>query len=221
MRFLRVFYAPARLFEEERGNPNPWPPLLFDILVPLLLLFITIPQIQPALLEQALQQVPPEQQEAVRNFMSVRTILLTGSLSILLLTPIKLALIALIYQATIPFVGGALTFRESFTAVAYATVISTLAGIVKTPVMLLRKSLQAYTDLTLFAPGLKPGSPLWIILNRIDFFTLWSLAVLIIGLATFSGVPRKRTAVLVILLWAAFVILSAFLPFGAGRFGPR
>ena len=44
----------------------------------------------------------------------------------------------------------------------------------------------------------------------VDLFTFWAIALLVLGLSSAAGAPRRRVAILVVSLWLLFVLGKAW-----------
>lgn len=95
-------------------------------------------------------------------------------------------------------VGGAEgNYVHYFSGAALASVLDMiLGGILKSSLILLKKSMIVHTGLTMFFPGLDFRSLSFIALSQFDFFSLWYLAALTLGIAAFARLSPKKSFVI-------------------------
>jgi hypothetical protein len=111
--------------------------------------------------------------------------------------------------------GGEAKFKKVFSVVAWSSLVGVLAGIIKTPLILSKGTLQGVTtSLAILLPTPEPGqspSVLYQLLTKFDVFTIWTIALYCIGLAVIYKFTTKKSATLVISLWIIWIIISVAL----------
>jgi hypothetical protein len=114
-------------------------------------------------------------------------------------------------------VGGKGRFRHARAITAYAMMITTLGSLVKLPMMIKQQTMVVSTGPAILLGDVEPTDKLFLFLNSgFDIFTLWSLAVTLIGVTFLYRLSMGKSAVAVILLWVVFTALGTF---GGGGFG--
>ena len=216
-KLIEIVYNPRKVFQEDGGFIIP-----FIAVIILSIVFLVI--LTPVRFEQILQNVteriqdlPQEQQERILGSMSVKNIIIRGGIAILIMVPIKIILQALIYQVSLPLIGGELSLKSSLFILSYANLISTFSGFLKVPVALISKNINVRTDLSIFLP--QGSGYLWKVLSQIDLFTIWSLGILGLGLSIMGKVEKKKAYILVGMLWLAYILLMPLIPWGRGGLG--
>ena len=216
-KLIEIVYNPRKVFQEDGGFIIP-----FIAVIILSIVFLVI--LTPVRFEQILQNVteriqdlPQEQQERILGSMTVKNIIIRGGIAILIMVPIKIILQALIYQVSLPLIGGELSLKNSLFILSYANLISTFSGFLKVPVALISKNINVRTDLSIFLP--QGSGYLWKVLSQIDLFTIWSLGILGLGLSIMGKVEQKKAYMLVGLLWLAYILLMPLIPWGKGGLG--
>jgi len=216
-KLIEIVYNPRKVFQEDGGFIIP-----FIAVIILSIVFLVI--LTPVRFEQILQNVteriqdlPQEQQERILGSMTVKNIIIRGGIAILIMVPIKIILQALIYQVSLPLIGGELSLKSSLFILSYANLISTFSGFLKVPVALISKNINVRTDLSIFLP--QGSGYLWKVLSQIDLFTIWSLGILGLGLSIMGKVEQKKAYMLVGLLWLAYILLMPLIPWGKGGLG--
>jgi Yip1-like protein len=131
--------------------------------------------------------------------------------------PVAIALIsllaALIYWVVFKLLGADFSYKSSFAVSLHAGLPNLVSALLTLPVVLNRSSL-GYADvksgsflksnLAFLAPE---NAKAWIIAlyASVDFFSLWSLVLSIIGFKALSRLTTKPVALVVILVWLLFV----------------
>jgi hypothetical protein len=164
--------------------------------------------------EEQMAQLTPEQRE---TRMKISTTITQG---IFLAGPVFLlgmgAVIALVLWGTINFgFGGKAQFGSIFTVWMYAmlpSVIKTLLGIVVLFAGVAPESFNiknfAPTNLGAFLNPADTNAALYSLATSIDFITIWSLALVGIGVAIVAGVKRSSGYIASFGWWAIVVLLG-------------
>jgi hypothetical protein len=98
-----------------------------------------------------------------------------------------------------------------FSGVAQASVLDmVLGGILKSTLVMLKKTMMVHTGLTMFFPGLDFRSLNFILLSQFDFFSLWYLTALALGIAAFAKIPLKKSLVITVMyfLFKSLVLVA-------------
>ncbi len=155
------------------------------------------------------QQLPPGSEERVLPAVKAFSIA-----AIVVLAPAFFFLVPAIFLLLNLF-GGELDYHRSLAVSLHASMPSALSALLTLPVVLSRgqislKDMQAgnllHSNLGFVAP--EATHPVaHALLMSLDLFTLWSLALLIVGYALAARVSRKLVATMVVSLWLLVVAL--------------
>jgi len=107
--------------------------------------------------------------------------------------------------------GAEGNYVHYFSGVAHASILDMLlGGVLKATLILLKKTMMVHTGLTLFFPGLDFRSLSFIVLSQFDFFSLWYLAALALGIAVFARISPRRSIFITVLyfLFKCLVLVS-------------
>lgn len=154
-------------------------------------------------------QIPPERLDAIReqimNAPAWRTYAQTGG-GTLIFVPIVAAITAGILLGIFnALMGGDAKFKQVFSIVLFSDAIMVVKTVFVTPLNYARESLSNPTTFAALLPMLDDTSLLSKVLGSIDFFVLWWLFSLAIGV----GVVYKRpTRGIAIGLIAVYVVLA-------------
>ena len=146
-----------------------------------------------------------------------RTVLQTGA-SIVVFTPVFYLVIAgILFGVFTAALGGGATFKQVFTTIVHAGVISTIGQLFTYPIFYLRESMASATNLGVLFPMLAENSFPAKLLGMIDLFTVWWVVLLAIGLAVLY---RRKTRPIALSFFAIYgVIAVAIAAFQAMRSG--
>jgi hypothetical protein len=116
-------------------------------------------------------------------------------------------------------------FKETLSATAHGLLPAFVSPLLAIPAVLARGQLAPDeaarllpSSLAALAPAAPP--PLAAALSAIDVFSLWSLALVALGMARASGASRRRAFAVTIVLFLAYVALVKVVPAAAMAGGP-
>lgn len=213
-RIVGVLVSPAKTFRAIAERPTWLVPMLVLIVLGSVFWYGAAPKIDwqgtlTTKLERAGREVEPERLEAVLPFLEKGgTALMLGAT--VLLPWIVYPLLALIYRGLLRRAGGELSFRTSLGVLVYGFMPGVVASVLAFPILLRSESLNLYDpgfvtpNLTVFADA-ETGLALWVLFSNVGLFTLWTLALLVIGYSVAAKITRLRAAVCVVGLWAVWV----------------
>jgi hypothetical protein len=123
--------------------------------------------------------------------------------------------------------GGQLRYVTSLSVLIHALMPFAVAGLLSVPILLSRETLSMEelqsgsvlpSSLAVFAPE-EAGPRLIALLSSLDFFTLWTVVLLVIGYSLAARVSKTSAAVLVVVVWILLILLrvglAGFAPGGA------
>ncbi len=223
-RLTGVFAAPRRVFEDLRERPRWLIPIIL-VVVFLLVQAILVFTLRIGFAEQLqmLQErgVTPEQMVQVEKTLHGPLPLIFSAISIVIITPASLLIVALILNIFVPLLGGEGSFRRTFAVVTYSALIRIPALVIKTILIVLKGSTAVYTSLALVFPFVSQKSPFFSFLSRVDFFTIWELILISLGLGVVTRISGKKAYFVVFGIWLVYLILTSFLLGTRFRMGTR
>lgn len=133
----------------------------------------------------------------------------------LVILPIFLLIVAGILLAVFTLLGGGASFKQVYTVIVHASVVTVVGQVVIFPLNYAMGSMTASTNLRVLFPMLDDRSFLALLLGTVDLFRVWLVVVLAIGLGV---VYKRRTGPIAV----AFFILYALIAVGyAALFAAR
>jgi len=130
--------------------------------------------------------------------------------SALVISIIGVLFLAVVYNVSLPLLGGASDFKRTWAIVCNASLVAIPSAIVRGILVLLKRSAEVTTSLLLAAPSLKHGF-LSVVLARIDIFAIWQLILCAIGLSVVFGLKGSKSYLLVFSVWAVLTVIFALL----------
>jgi len=94
--------------------------------------------------------------------------------------------------------------------------VSILELIIKVPLMLQTQTIQVETGLALLLPASMDTSLLYRFFHRLDFFSIWRIFLMAMGMALLYRVNEKRARLILFGAWALAMFLLAWLIDGSG-----
>ena len=99
-------------------------------------------------------------------------------------------------------------YLQTLSVFGYSGLVDVLASIIKIPLMIANQTMRIDTGLGMLVAEGQTRTPLYVFLSKFDIFTFWQLAILIVGLSMLYKFSKGKTAVLVIVLWLIWVLIS-------------
>jgi hypothetical protein len=211
-----VLIAPRRTFGAIAERPTALVALVAATLLGAAVIYISFGKIAPEELLRSVEAsgrtLPPEL-DAVRLH---RFSLWSTVIGVLLASPLVTVVAAALFLAGIRLGGGDLDYRRALSVTVHGLLPLALAGLLTLPVILARESvgieeLQGGTlllsSLGAFAPE-DAGPALTALLTSVDLFSIWSLALLVLGFRIVARVSRGAAAVAVGTVWVLGVLLK-------------
>jgi hypothetical protein len=167
-------------------------------------------RIEESIRQQAAQgrDITAQQRQAMQVI--VKVIGYVGAVASVVLMPGILALLALILRAILNFAYGVrATFRQAFAVVAHSWVIATIASLFSTPLMYFKEDLVSPTRVGVLLPMLPEKGLATSFLNAVDFWHIWWICNLAIGLAVLYKGRTVSIAGVMLGLYACLALLIA------------
>ncbi len=209
VRFMQVFVSPAALFDSLRERPVWLDALVVTIVVALLVQFmIPAEMMREAIMSGLPADASPEQVEATEKIVGFTRSFgwIMAIVSTLVLFAFLAGLLKLVYGVLL---GGAVTFKQMFSATTHAQLINTAGALVTLPLIRATGDLKSTLSLHLLAPDLERGSWLLAFLQGLSLFGLWTMVVLGIAVSRMSAKVSAGSAIS--LLVGLYVLVKAVL----------
>ena len=154
------------------------------------------------MMEEKAAAMPPEQAEAVRAsipFMNSPMMNLISAAAGAISTVAIILLIALVYKAFIRALKGEIKYKQVLAVYTLAYMASIVGMVVKFAYMYFTGNLL-YLNLS---PTFKD-----VLLNNLDPFVIWQSILMVFGISAVSGIPEKKSIIIVAVMWLVALAIS-------------
>lgn len=214
-RLAGALFAPVDTFRDIARKPDILVPLVAILLVAVVGAMVMAPRVdfETAMREQIAKSnpdMPTEDTERMVRFTAAFSKAMVYASPVI--NVIFFAIIAGILLLVFRLFGGEVTFKQAFSVTLYAWLPLLVQGIVGVIIMLGRGSVSAedLSNLVMsnlgFLVDMKANPVAFALLSSIDVFTLWSLALFIIGFSFISQMSKAKSAAIILSLWAVMVL---------------
>jgi hypothetical protein len=211
-RIVSIFFFPKNTFLEIKENPR-WiiPFSIYIVILAITIIFtflITredVISIQKKLLED--KGMNHEQIEKTISLMYTPFPILIGIISSIIVFSCLLLVFSGAITLLVIFWGRKVSFSHLFSVICYSNLVKIIAHIVKWIVIGFTKSFPV-TSFALFTPFLKKNSLLLKFLSKADFFTLWEMVLISLGLSITNNLKKSSSYFIVFFLWILSIIVQ-------------
>jgi hypothetical protein len=219
-RIAGVLFAPAEAFQEIARRPDIVAPLLLIVALGFVSTFMIVPRFdfESFTAEQASQirQKSPnmsaaDAERAGRMGAAVSKMFLWTAPVVGI---VIFVVLAAIFLFAFRLMGGEGTYAQAFSVTLYAWIPFVISGLITAIVVLARGSFDPMTAATLvksnpaFLVDMKEQPALFSLLSSLDLFSIWMLVLYVFGFSAMSRLSRKTSAVIVVSIWAAYVLVK-------------
>jgi hypothetical protein len=212
-RFIGIITAPRETFQSVVAHPAVLGMLLLTIGI------VAVGTAGPMMTEAGRQAALDKQVQQMESFgfqvneemysrmqQGMKRAPYTTAISILVISPIIALIMAGIFFAVFnAAMGGDATFKQLYSVIIHAGVISAASQFFTAPINLIRGSMESATNLGVLLPMLQQGSFLARLFGMIDLFVIWWVIVLAIGLAVLY---RRRTQPIAFTLLGIYAVIA-------------
>lgn len=215
-RVVGVLVSPVKTFESIRRKPTWVAPLVVLVALNVVATLVVWPKVD---FETAVRTQLERQGQEVSDEQVVQAAEMQGKIGLpcaILALPLGVVVFALVFMVAFKLLGGELGFKDSLSTALYAMMPWAVAILLTIPVVLGQTEIDAEamqsggllaSHLGVLAP--EGTSPLLLaVLGSVDLFSLWALALMVVGYAIVAGVSRAAAAGTVIGLWLVWVLVK-------------
>jgi hypothetical protein len=219
-RVIGALVSPVKTFRSIAERPTWGVALVVLLVVSTLVGVLANKRIDPNDMRQSVQQRMEKSQGTVTPEQVDRAMTMSAKITAVTLWLIPLfvvivyLIIALLFFAAFRFFGGSdLSYKQSFAVAVHGFLPAMVSALLTLPLILTREHLPLKdvqggnllaSNLGAFAPdGIGPAVKS--LLSSVDFFSLWTLCLLVIGYKAAAKVSTANAATVVVVLWALYV----------------
>jgi hypothetical protein len=213
-RMIGVFFSPQKTFESIGRKPD-W---LIPFIVILVLALVSVYFMQPVIMSESLQKQQEKMEERgmsaeqmdVATEQAQKVMKFTVIPSAIIVTALNFVVGALIWLFVGNIIlGGAAKFKQVFAVNVYRSLITTIGGLIKLPIILSKETLNVHFSLATFMSDEMRDSFVYKVLAQTDIFNVWSIGVLCIGLAAIYKFKVAKVWPVVVIIYVAFYLASS------------
>lgn len=219
-RVIGALVSPVKTFRSIAERPTWGVALVVLLIVSTLVGVLANKRIDPNDLRQSVQQRLEKSQGSATPEQVDRAMEITAKFTAVTLWMIPLfvviiyLVIALLFFGAFRFFGGSeITYKSSFATAVHAFLPGIVAALLTLPVILTHDHLKLKdvqggnllaSHLGAFAPDTL-GPAVRVLLSSIDFFSIWTLCLLVVGYRATAKVSTANAATVAVVLWALYV----------------
>lgn len=218
-RVIGVLFSPNETFASIARQPDWVVPLLLILVVSMVSGIVFAQRVDfGAPIREAMEQnknVTPEQADRAVRIGSAAAKIFAYCAPVVSL--IFLLIIAGVLLLAFRVMGGEGDFRQALSVTTYSWMPGLIKSIIITAIMAARSVSAADLPILLrsnlaFLVPMKDNPLLFTLLSRLDVFSFWLIALLVIGFAFVSKFSKAKSAAIVISLWVVATLLSLIGP---------
>ena len=210
-RLLWIFTSPSLVFEDIKEGISPWwQPWVWMSAIYVVVGYFAKP-IQTATIELNPSGLPPEQLDQQLEIMESWGYWAQLAGTPLIMLVVGLAVAGLSY-ILVSILSERANFKKYFTLTLYSSVVGALSSVVATMVIRMKgiDAIRSAADAK-FSIGLgflapEEGALVRAVLTSVDFFTIWSFVLVVMGLMYVFDMSRRHAIYCVIPLWVIQVL---------------
>jgi hypothetical protein len=131
-----------------------------------------------------------------------------GATMLTVVQVIKTLALAGVLWLAVQFFPNVATYGKLFSASAFIFLATVPEQIFKALLIIAKGSYQVYLGPAALLPAEWHGSPLFLALDRLDFFSLWMAVLMAIALPILTGISKGKAAFTVGCLWVIWALLA-------------
>ena len=222
-RWVGVYFSPRETFESINRKPNWLIPLIALALISTFSVVIMSPVLKTAQINAIAERQgisEDEAEELLQRGASIQkyVVPLSSFVGVFVVTLIIAGIFFLVGNY---FMGGETSYKKVLSIYCYiAFAIGLVGTIIKVPLILAKKSMSVQTSLAALLSEDARETFLYRLFSHFDIFTIWSMILMVIGMAVIYRFSTKKSAVLVGSLWLLWIVVSLLFKgiFGGGAF---
>jgi hypothetical protein len=220
-RIIGVLFSPDATMASIARRPDWVVPLVLLLITALAAGVIMAPRIDfGAATREAMEQNKDVSQDQVDKAVKITNTM--GKIFTYLapvLSLIGLLVIAGVFLLAFRLFGGEGDFKQAFSVTCYSSVPSIIKSVVTLIIILAKGSIIPAQQLATlvrsnlgFLADMKTNPMAFALLSSFDIFSVWFLALMIIGFAYVSRLSKAKSAVIIISLWLVVLLLKLIGP---------
>jgi len=222
MSIMDIYFAPSKVFNTIKEKPQWIIPFIIVLVVVAVTAVVTVSLTRETIIAQQEEifeerGLSEEQIEQAKQFTSGPAVVISSAVSAVIFTAIILLVFALVTNLFIPLFGGDSGFKKVFSVICFSALVTVPAAILKLIMIAVTESPYVTTSLALLVPNLAKTSFVYQLLAGFDFFILWEMILVALGISITNNVVKKNAYTLVFLIWIVSILIGTGLGSIFGR----
>jgi len=213
-KIINTFFSPGALFKQLKEKPEWLMPLIIVLLITAFSAVLTVNMTKGVMMskqEEVLRDkgMTDEQIEQAQQFLQRPITMVFSAIGALFYSIIILLIFSAVINVFIPILGGKGGFKLVFSVVCFSSLVTALGSLIKLILVAVTKSPYVSTSFTLFAPNLAIESFNYKLLSGFDFFSIWQMILISMGISLTNEIKQKNGYILVFLIWIVLIFVGA------------
>lgn len=206
-RLKYVFTNPVKLFDNLREYPKVLFPILLVSIGMMLLILLRLDSYREFLSSKMMEQLAKQGTE-IPNLEGLVNTQVYISVIAMAVTPIVVWVFkSFLTNGLASVFGGDGKFKNAFSVISHAFIPVLLGQVIVTIISLIIGKFEVLINFAVILPESMTGGLLYGILSQIDIFVIWYQILAIIGISQVYGIPRKKSALAVLLPWITWLLI--------------
>ncbi|MCS7258643.1 MAG: YIP1 family protein [candidate division WOR-3 bacterium] len=220
MNLLELYFNPQKYFLAIKEKRYWLLPLVILVVASLILtvVILTSGSLETRLAQLRERNLTPEQLEQAEKMLKGPLPLISGIIGTIIFVPLTILIVALILNFLLTILGITGQYLLTFAVTVNAALVRLPSILIRMVVTLITKNPVVETSFALFVPFINRNSFVYRLLTKFDFFTIWEIILIALGLKIVYELKDKKIYYLIIALWVIYIIVTSFFgPKGATR----
>lgn len=215
-KIMDIFAAPTKVFTSLKEKPEWVTPFIIVLVVVALGAAVTVGMTKDTIIakqEEAMIErgMSDEQIEQALKVMSGPFMIVTSAIGAAVFIVVVLLLFSFVVNLLIPFFDGTRGFKIVFSVICFSALIKVPGALLRLILIAMTKSPFVTTSLALVVPNLAKDSFAYQLLASFDFFIIWEMILVGLGISITNEIKKQNAYVLIFLVWAVSVLIGILL----------
>ena len=218
-RWFGLYFSPSETFASIDRKPDWILPLALLSVISVVAFILLLPIIREGQIQAMMdrQGMTYDQAAAAMERAGVFLKFVTPIFTLVGVWVVALAVSGVFFVVNNYVLGGESSYKKVLSVYSWsAFAVGVIGAIVRVPLVLAKGSIYVQTSLAAFLSEDQRGTFLYRLLSKFDLFTIWLVALLIIGFSVIYRFSRGKSAASVLTLWGIYIVLAVLL---GGLFG--
>jgi len=215
-KLMDIFTAPTKAFTSLKEKPEWVTPFIIVLVVVALGAVVTVGMTKDTIIatqEEAMIErgMSDEQIDQALKVMSGPFMIVTSAFGAIFFIVVVLLLFSFVVNLLLPVFDGTRGFKIVFSIVCFSALIKVPGTLLRLILITITKSPFVTTSLALAVPSLARDSFVYQLLASFDFFIIWEMILVGLGISITNEIKKQNAYILVFLVWAISVIIGILL----------